>query len=204
MAETKKTRLPQQQRSIDKKKKILDAAYEVFCTKGFYKTTTIEIARRAGVSIGSLYSYFADKNDLFTAILDRYDSEFDALRVRALEPVDGTPRSHAKLIRSIMTALLEEHEASRELNREIKMLSFSDPAIAARMERQAVKIRQAVRTYLTANREALRPFDLDAATVVVWKTISSLVDGIVFEPQTIDRQRIIDATVDALCAYLVK
>ena len=94
------------------------------------------------MSIGCLYSYFADKNDLFTVILDRYDSEFDALRVRSLEPVDGVPRTHAGVVRSIMTALLEEHEASRELNREVKMLSFSDPAIAARLERQAVKIRK--------------------------------------------------------------
>ncbi len=132
MAEMKKTRLPQQRRSIDKKKKIIDAAYEVFCAKGFYKTTTIEIARRAGVSIGCLYSYFADKNDLFTVILDRYDAEFDALRVQSLEPVNGTPRSHADVVRAVMMALLEEHEASRELNREIMMLSFSDPAIAAR------------------------------------------------------------------------
>lgn len=204
MEHAKKIRLPQQRRSIDKKEKILDAAYEVFCAKGFYKTTTIDVARRAGVSIGSLYSYFADKNDLFTAILDRYDAEFDAARTRALDPGDERPRAPAEIIRAVMLALLEEHEATRELNREIKMLSFSDPAIAARQEEQARKIKNAVRGYLVAHRGELRPVDLDAATVVIWKTTSSLVDAIVFEPQEIDRSRIIDAAVDALCAYLVK
>ncbi len=204
MEKAKKTRSPQQRRSIDKKEKILDAAYQVFCAKGFYKTTTIEIARRAGVSIGSLYSYFTDKNDLFTAILDRYDAEFDALRMRALDPGDGRPRTPAEVIRSVMAALLQEHEASKELNREIKMLSFSDPAIAAREKAQVRKIQDAVRSYLVSHREELRPVDLDAATVVVWKTISGLVDAIVFEQQGIDRTRIIHATVDALCAYLVK
>jgi len=204
VAEEKKTRAPQQRRSIDKKKKILDAAYQVFCARGFYKTTTIEIARRAGVSVGTLYSYFSDKNDLFNVILDRYDSEFDALREQALDPGHGRPRSHREVIRAVMTTLLEQHEASRELNREIKILSFSDPAIAARIDSQAGKIRGAIRSYFNANREDLRPVDLDAATVFVWRTISSIVDLVVFEPQAIERQRIIDATVDALSAYLLK
>lgn len=204
MEETRKTRSPQQRRSIDKKERIIDAAYTVFCAKGFYKTTTIEIAKKAGVSIGCLYSYFSDKNDLFTVILDRYDAEFDAARERALQPVDGETRTHAEVIRAVMTALLEEHEGSRELNREIKVLSFSDPAIATRMERQSAKIQDAVRSYLHAHQDELRPVDVEAATVVVWKTISALVDGMVFEPLTVDRERILNAAVDALCAYLVK
>lgn len=204
MAKKKGTRAPQQQRSIDKKKKILDAAYETFCAQGYYKTTTIEIARRAGVSIGCLYSYFADKNDLFNAILDRYDAEFDAARTRALESTDGKPGSHADVIRGVMTALLKEHEASRELNREIKMLAFSDPSIAARADLHDAKIRDTIRGYLEAHRQDLRPVDVDAATLVVWKVVNGLVDSIVFEPQVIDRERIIEATVDALSAYLLK
>jgi len=204
MAKKRKTRAPVQQRSVEKKGKILDAAYKVFCAKGFYKTTTVEIARRAGVSIGSLYSYFVDKNDLFSVVLDRYDSEFDALRARTVAPVGGKARTPAETVRTILTALLEEHEASRALNREIKMLSFSDPAIAARVERQAEKIQEAVRANLASRRGELRLADLDAAAVVIWKTISGVVDCLVFEPPVIDRQRIIEATVDALSAYVLK
>ena len=204
MSEPRKTRDPRQKRSIDKKEKIVDAAYTVFCEKGYYKTTTIDVARQAGVSVGTLYSYFKDKNDLFTVILDRYEREFDALRERALEPGDGRPRTYPEMIRAVIVALLEEHEASRELNREIKILAYSDPAIAARGERQAAKILEAVRSNLEEHREDLRPTDLDAAAFVVWKSISGVVDSFTFEPQTIGRQRIIDATVDALCRYLLK
>ena len=138
------------------------------------------------MSIGSLYSYFADKSDLFNVTLDRYDSEFDALRARVRDPADGTLRTHAEVMRAVVTALLEEHEASRELNREIKMLSFSDPAVATRMERQDAKIRDAVRHYLVSHQGDLKPVDLDAAAMVVWKTISNLVDAMVFEHQVID------------------
>ena len=203
-AQEKSTRAPQQKRSIDKKKRILEAAFETFCRQGYYKTTTTQVAKGAGVSIGCLYSYFTDKYSLFTAIMERYDSEFDAARTRALETVDGKPRAHAQTIRAVMTSLLEAHEASRELNREIAILAFSDPAIAARKEQQAEKILDAIRGYLAEHRRDMRPVDLEAAAIVVWKTISGLVDSMVFEPPAVGRERLIDATVDALCAYLVR
>ena len=52
------TRVPIQKRSIEKKQKILDAGFELFCKKGYYKTNTIEIAKHAGVSTGAFYRLF--------------------------------------------------------------------------------------------------------------------------------------------------
>lgn len=204
VAVSKGTRAPRQRRSIEKRDRILEAAYATFCEQGYYKSTTIEIARRAGVSVGCLYSYFADKYDLFVAILDRYEGGFETARTRALEAVDGRTRTHAEVIRAVMTSLLQEHEATRELNREIGILAFSDPAIAARKGQQAGKILDAIQQYLAAHREDLRPADPEAAAIVVWKTISALVDSMVFDPPMIGRERLIDATVEALCAYLLK
>jgi AcrR family transcriptional regulator len=204
MSANTKTRSPQQKRSIDKKVKVLDAAYKVFCAQGYYKSTTVDIAREAGVSVGCLYSYFADKYDLFTAILDRYDEEFDSVRDSALRDAEREPVSYPAIIRAVMDGLLREHEASIGLNREMHMLAYADPAIAARVQRQAEKIYTGVLTVLSRHREILRPADLEAAAIVTSRTISAMVHSLVFEPQSIERQRIIDATVDALCAYLVR
>jgi AcrR family transcriptional regulator len=52
--------------------RVLDAAGHVFAEKGFDAATTEEIAERAGVSIGSLYQYFPNKEALFEAIADQY------------------------------------------------------------------------------------------------------------------------------------
>ena len=52
------TRIPVQKRSIEKRKRILEAGFQLFCEKGYYKTNTIEIARHAKVSTGTVYSYF--------------------------------------------------------------------------------------------------------------------------------------------------
>lgn len=65
-------RVPQQARSRDRYYAILDAATNLFSEKGFERTTTNEIASRAEVSIGSLYQYFQNKEDIVRAIMDRY------------------------------------------------------------------------------------------------------------------------------------
>jgi AcrR family transcriptional regulator len=54
-------RKPQQARSIERVNHILKIADEVFAEMGFEAATTIEIAARAKISVGSLYRFFPDK-----------------------------------------------------------------------------------------------------------------------------------------------
>jgi AcrR family transcriptional regulator len=53
-----------------KRRQILDGAKKVFMDFGFDGASMGEIARAAGVSKGTLYVYFADKNRLFEAIVE--------------------------------------------------------------------------------------------------------------------------------------
>lgn len=58
-----------QRRAEDRPREICGAALEVFAEKGFAAAKLDEIARRAGVSKGTLYLYFKDKEDLFRAVV---------------------------------------------------------------------------------------------------------------------------------------
>jgi AcrR family transcriptional regulator len=71
----KKQREPIQKRSIEKKEKIIKAGLELFSKKGYHHTNTAEIAKCAGVSTGIVYSYFADKKDIFMAALVLYSNK---------------------------------------------------------------------------------------------------------------------------------
>src|ERR1700753_3009241 len=53
-----------------KRRQILDGARKLFLDLGFDGASMGEIARAAGVSKGTLYVYFADKNRLFEAIVE--------------------------------------------------------------------------------------------------------------------------------------
>jgi AcrR family transcriptional regulator len=53
-----------------RREQILGAATRVFAEKGFSRATTREVAREAGVSEGTIYNYFEDKESLLMAIMD--------------------------------------------------------------------------------------------------------------------------------------
>jgi TetR/AcrR family transcriptional regulator len=55
---------------------LLDAAEHVFGQKGFHETTLKEVADRAEFSVGSVYSFFAGKDELFRQVLIRRGGEF--------------------------------------------------------------------------------------------------------------------------------
>lgn len=59
-----------------KKERVLTAATELFAERGFHRTEMDEIARRAGISKGSLYNYFKSKDDLFLYICNLGIHEF--------------------------------------------------------------------------------------------------------------------------------
>lgn len=64
-----------QQRTIESRRKLLDAAYNLFVQKGYYNTNTKEIARYAGISIGNFYNYYQDKGEIYCALLERYTAD---------------------------------------------------------------------------------------------------------------------------------
>jgi TetR/AcrR family transcriptional regulator len=55
---------------------LLDAAEEVFGRKGFHESTLKEVAELAGFSVGSVYSFFENKDDLFRQVYLRRGGEY--------------------------------------------------------------------------------------------------------------------------------
>lgn len=51
-----------------KRDKILEAAVRVFAEKGYYNSRTLDISTEAGVAYGSLYHYFASKDEILLSI----------------------------------------------------------------------------------------------------------------------------------------
>lgn len=76
-------RLPSQQRSRARVERVLDAAGILIAERGYESTTTSLIARRARVSPGSFYQFFADKRAVMQALaarnLDVFSTRLDAV-----------------------------------------------------------------------------------------------------------------------------
>lgn len=64
-----------QNRSIETKNAILKAGIQCFSENGFHKVNTKEIAKAAGISIGSFYGYYDDKKQLFIELIHIYKED---------------------------------------------------------------------------------------------------------------------------------
>ncbi|MGW9529299.1 TetR/AcrR family transcriptional regulator [Paenibacillus terrae] len=93
----------------DKYEAILDAAYTVFGTRGFYESKISEIAGQAGVAKGTVYLYFKSKEQLFTAVTRRDCEQYLAEMQGALanRPLEGVqqPELHAQAFIGMMERL---------------------------------------------------------------------------------------------------
>jgi len=78
--------VPRQNRGERKVEKILRSAEVVFAEVGYEHATTNAVAAHAGVSIGSLYQFFASKDKILEAMATRYLDQTRVALVRALDP----------------------------------------------------------------------------------------------------------------------
>ncbi len=67
-----------------RRQQIVDAAVKLFIENGFHKTTTRQIARAAGISIGSLYEYIATKEDVLYLVCDAIHADIEKGVAQAL------------------------------------------------------------------------------------------------------------------------
>ncbi len=70
-------------------RKIEQAALRVFTRQGYHGTSIREIADEAQVSLGNIYNYYANKEDLFVSLVRRYDERMKALQREKLTPLIG-------------------------------------------------------------------------------------------------------------------
>jgi AcrR family transcriptional regulator len=79
-------------RTIEKnQEKIERAALKLFTRQGFHGTTVREIAKNAGVSMGKLYLYYPNKEDIFIDLVHHMEKKMEALRQKELLPLMKSP-----------------------------------------------------------------------------------------------------------------
>jgi AcrR family transcriptional regulator len=88
---------------------ILDAAEEVFASKGYHEATIKEIAHLAEFSVGAVYSFFEHKDDLFVSIYLRRGAEFME-GMRAVMAAPRAPREQMHALADYQIGFFREHQ----------------------------------------------------------------------------------------------
>lgn len=183
MGETEdKIRTPQQERSIRTKEAIIRAAMKLFSDKGFYQTNTKEIAAAAGVSTGSFYSYFVDKRAVFIEVLHMYGDELLARIDDSMSEINFNTIERTDLILHLIDTLLLSHKAFIGYHKDLSIMYHSDEAIKQLMDAQYETGRLKTLTYLQMGQDELKTGDTEAASIIVFESVSAIVDFISFSP----------------------
>lgn len=125
-----KIREPRQKRSIEKKQKIIKAGLELICQNGYHSTTTADIAKKAGVSTGIVYSYFKDKKDILLSGLNDYISEKQAPTYDFLTTLSPDDDFDATL-ENLIDHFADSHKLFRASHQELTALSAMDKDIGS-------------------------------------------------------------------------
>jgi AcrR family transcriptional regulator len=101
---------------------IADAAVQLFVEKGFHKTTTRQIARASGFSIGSLYEYFTSKEDILYMVCESIHAEVERGVTEAMtratagrEALTGVIREYFKVCHRMSDFILLIYQESQSL-----------------------------------------------------------------------------------------
>ncbi|MGK6353985.1 TetR/AcrR family transcriptional regulator [Sphingomonas sp. DT-207] len=130
---------------------ILDAAAEEFGEKGFHEGSISGITRRAGVALGSFYTYFDSKDDVFRALVRDMS---DQVREHVAPALKGAP-DQIGAEQAALLAFLRFASSHREIYRIIDEAEFVDPE-SFRMHYATTAERIAGRLRAAADRGELR------------------------------------------------
>ena len=159
------------QGSGEKAEQILAGARQEFLAHGYAATSMDRVAKAAGVSKATVYSYFQDKEGLFTALVQKL-AQRKLSAIYGFQPVEGDSRI---TLRQLLTKALNEMMGDREEIALIRLIygeSERFPELARILVRTLVK--PAIETlsqYLTSCPE-LKSADPEA---IAWILIGSLV-----------------------------
>lgn len=94
-----------------RRRQIVDASVQLFIKNGFHKTTTRQIARFSGFSIGSLYEYVTSKEDVLYLVCDAIHSEVEISVGKILAGVTPGRKTLAQVIREffLVCDLMSDH-----------------------------------------------------------------------------------------------
>ena len=200
MIATPNGRKPQQDRSKKTYERLLDVTGQLLEEVGVDRVSTNLVAERAGVSVGSVYQYFPNKDSLITALHERHAVEMHA----AMETVLASthPLDLREKLGAIVHAWLAAHQVAPELHR---VLEKEFPFFDAPSDQSAAdhSIQRRIRQLLEDHQSEVVPQERELATWVVLRTMESLIHAAVIPPGApCPAQQVEQAIVEMLAGYL--
>jgi len=116
------------------RERILEAALDVFASKGYHEARLDDIVETAHISKGSIYFYFPNKERLFLALIDQFA---DLIERRATEAIARQPEVGIDRVRAAVVAVLDTFGRYR---RPAKILLVQAVGLGATFEKKRLEV----------------------------------------------------------------
>ena len=191
---------PRQARSKATVDTILEATSRVLVKHGFDGLSTNLVAVAAGVSIGSLYQYFPNKEALVLALIERHVEQMNASILAELTRVAKLPLAEAA--RCVVELTIRAHAIDPDLHR---VLTEQVPRVGklARLRQMDEICHRMVAGLLAARRDEIATCDPDLAAFILVSSIEAVIHrAALLYPQKLRDPRLVDETTLMVTRYL--
>jgi AcrR family transcriptional regulator len=191
---------PRQERAKATVDSILEATARVLVKQGFDGLNTNAVASAAGVSIGSLYQYFPNKEALVSALLERHMEDMNASVLAELTRVAKLPIAEAA--RCVVELTIKAHAVDPALH---QVLTEQVPRVGklAKLRDLDELCHRMVAGLLAARRHEVAIRDPDLAAFILVSTIEAVIHrAALLYPQRLRDPRLVDETTLLVTRYL--
>lgn len=193
---------PRQARSRQTLSAILAAAAQVFDRLGYAGGTTDAIAERAGVSVGSVYQYFPNKDAILVALMERHVQEGTALISGLVHELRGQSLPMDALLHRFVGAMIDLHSREAHLHRVL----FENAPLPGSLRRDLERLENAFVDQvgeLLSDHPGLELRDPALAATMLVRAVDGLVHGFILRPPLdLDADTFADEVVCMLSRYL--
>lgn len=126
---------------------LIDSARHVFATRGFEGASLDEIAEAAGYTRGAIYKHFANKEDLFFAVVDAFNLDVLDSFAEQLD-VDASSAFDARQTAKTWIRALTGHQEMWALGLEFSLYEFRNPSAQQRSAEWRRKNRETVAAFM--------------------------------------------------------
>ena len=206
MAKTKKkvVREPVQQRGKEKKAKIIAAARKLLNREDYESVTANLISKRAGVSVGTFYSYFRDKRDVFLEVIRQYSEDIFAELISSIEGMTEEQKDLEEVVRRLIQVAKERHDHERGLHKQMLVQAVRDPEIRELTIMEEKKADFLIREILDRYSDQVHVKDTDAAVFLVINCVEEMIHHLILFGSDIPEERVFAELSRMIYRYLAK
>jgi len=193
----KQVAAPTKAKKPDKREAIVEAAKVLFTTVGYENTTIADVAKKAGVAVGTVYLYFKNKNELLFAVQGGWEENYVAY-ITQPEIRDIPHYLRGRLLIEASFKMCEEQS-------EMIQLMGLQPQNIGEMYHDKPLIRQVIKTFLDEGIALgmFRPIDTGIAAGIAFGMVHTALDECYGMRGGEEKERYIATLVDLFGHWLL-